>query len=329
MIEARKLDHLGICIKKGVEYGDTGFSRYALEYRALPELDYKSLDTSMKFLGRKLAFPLIIEGMTGGAQEAKKINRDLASVAQEYGIGFGVGSQRAALEDPKLEDTYRVREVAPDILLIGNLGAVQLNYGHGVKECRRAVGMIDADALALHVNPVQELIQPEGDTNFRDLIRRVNQVRKKLRKPVVVKGVGLGIDYGTARKLRVDAIDVGGLGGTSWTLIEGYRNKKKKKLSESLAGLGISTAENIRLLSKIKTPLIASGGIRSGLDAAKAIALGASCVGVALPVLKALNAKGKKGVREYLNQLVLEFKAAMFLTGSRKVKDLAGRIREE
>ena len=323
----RKQDHLRICVKECVETGETGFDYVRLSHRACPEIDLADVDTEVRLLGKKLEFPLIFEAITGGTSEAARINRTLARVAQDYGLGMGVGSQRAAVENPNLAKTYAVRDVAPDMLLIGNLGAVQLNYGYGLSECRKAVEMIDADALALHLNPLQEAVQPEGNTNFKGIISKINQVAGGLDVPVIAKEVGCGIDVGTARKLKVAAYDVGGLGGTSWSLVESFRNGGTMgEVGVTYANWGIPTVECVLSLSKLGKPVIASGGIRDGLDAAKAVALGADAVGVALPLLRAYYSGGEKGVRHYVDRFVAEFKCAMYLTGSLKVKGLRGRV---
>ncbi|MEA3254341.1 MAG: type 2 isopentenyl-diphosphate Delta-isomerase [Candidatus Altiarchaeota archaeon] len=324
----RKLDHLRICIEKEVESGKTGLEGINLIHAALPEMDFDEIDTEAEFLGKKLRYPILIEGMTGGPSKALKINKDLALIAQEFGIGFGVGSQRMAVEDTKLSDSYKVRDVAPDILLIANLGAVQLNYGYGIKECVKAVEMIDADALALHLNPLQEVVQPEGDKNFSGLIEKINHIAGELKTPVIVKETGCGISYETAKKLNVSAIDVSGHGGTSWSLVESYRARGNPETGKTFAGWGIPTADSLMDVSRLNVPVIASGGIRSGLDAAKSLALGAACVGIALPVLKAWTLDGKTGVREFLNEFIYELKIAMFLTGSKDITGLRGKIRE-
>ena len=326
-INDRKLDHIRICGEKNVEAGRTGFEEIRLIHKALPELDFEDIDLGIRFLGKKLNYPVIIEAMTGGAQEAKSINRDVASVAQELGIGFGVGSQRAAIEDSLLEDTFKVRDVAPDILLIANLGAVQLNYGYGLAECKKAVEMIGADALALHLNPLQEVIQPEGDRNFSNLTDKINDVAARLKTPVIVKETGCGVSYDVSKKLvKVSAIDVSGAGGTSWSLVESHRKEGlTKELGESFADWGIPTAEAIIENSKLRKPIIASGGVRNGIDAAKAIALGADCVGLALPILKAYQAGGKHNVKLFLEKFTYELKTAMFLTGCANIKELKGR----
>ncbi|MBD3388060.1 MAG: type 2 isopentenyl-diphosphate Delta-isomerase [Candidatus Altiarchaeales archaeon] len=327
-VKGRKKDHLRICMEEDVEAGYAGFDLVRLDHRASPEISLSEVKTSTRFLGKRLDFPLIFEAITGGTGEARKVNKALARVAQEYGLGMGVGSQRAALENPRLATTYKVRDAAPDILLIGNLGAVQLNCGYGLEDCRKAVEMIDADALALHLNPLQEVIQPEGDTDFRGLTGKINAVASKMDVPVIVKEVGSGLDLKTARKLKVAALDCGGLGGTSWSLVESHRtNGKMKSVGVTYADWGTPTAESIAELSRVKKPLIASGGVRNGLDAAKCIALGADVVGAALPVLRAYGSGGEKAVREYVELFIAEFRTAMFLTGSKNVKKLKGKAR--
>lgn len=327
MIDSRKQDHLKICVKEDVEAGDAGFAGVELVYEALPELDFSKIRTETTFLGKRLDYPIILNGMTGGTKKSEKINRDLASVAQEYGVGFGVGSQRAAIEDPSLAGTYVVRDVAPDILLVANLGAVQLNYGYGIRECRKAVEMIGADALALHINPLQEVIQPEGNKNFEGLVKKINKIGSGLGVPVIAKCVGSGISRKTAEKLSVDAFDVGGVGGTSWSLVESFRGDGvKEAVGKTFAGWGIRTVDCIRGLSGLK-PVVGSGGVRSGVDAAKAIALGADVVGVALPVLRAWFEGGRGGVQAFLDRFILEFRISMFLSGSGAVGDLRGKIR--
>ncbi|ODS39562.1 MAG: type 2 isopentenyl-diphosphate Delta-isomerase [Candidatus Altiarchaeales archaeon WOR_SM1_86-2] len=329
-INNRKLEHLKICIEKDVESGSAGFEEVKLAHHSCPEIDFDEINTEIEFFNKRLSYPVIIEGMTGGAHDAEKINKDLAFVAQGLNIGMGVGSQRAAIEDPRTAYTYKVRDVAPDILLLGNLGAVQFNYGYGVKECKQAVEMINADALALHINPLQEVVQIEGEGNFSGLVEKINEIAKELRDDsikVIVKGVGSGISYDIARRLGVDAVDAAGVGGTSWALVESYRgDKRHRKTGKLFADWGIPTARCVKELSNGSTPVIASGGIRTGVDAAKAIALGADCVGMALPILRAWAKDGRKGVREYLDQFIAEFEIAMFLTASVKVEELKGKV---
>ncbi|MEA1925227.1 MAG: type 2 isopentenyl-diphosphate Delta-isomerase [Candidatus Altiarchaeota archaeon] len=327
MIKKRKIDHLRICIEKDVESGDAGFGGYRLLYRELPEIDFDEIDTSTSFLGKKLSYPFIVEAMTGGSSGGGEINKCMAEIAQKHGLAFGVGSQRAALEDSSLEETFKVRDVAPDIYLIANLGAVQLNYGYGLKECRKAVKMIDADALALHVNPLQEAIQPEGDRNFKDLIGKINKIASELDKPVILKGVGSGLTLPVAEKLGVSAFDVGGVGGTCWSIIEGCRGGEKAlEVSEPFKSFGVPTSECIANLSKAGRPLIASGGVRSGVDIAKSLALGAGVAGMALPLLKAYHAGGEAVVSDYLARVFTELRISMFLTGSLTINELDGKI---
>jgi len=329
MINNRKLDHIRICVEEDVEAGSTGLERYELRHNPLPELNYDDISLSTKLLGKKLGYPIIIEALTGGTQKSMKINKELAAVCQEYGIGFGVGSQRAAIEDPKLSKTFKVRDMAPDTLLIANLGAVQLNYGYGLKECQTAVDMIDADALALHVNPVQEAIQPEGNKYFTGLVEKINSVAEGVSVPVILKGVGSGVSRDVVEKLKVSAVDVGGVGGTSWSLVEKYRRRgKNAMLGETFAGWGTPTARCITDLTDLNIPLIASGGIRTGLDAAKAMALGASASGMALPIIRAWDKDGVKSVREYLDTFIDELHVALFLTGSKNIDELREKITE-
>ena len=323
----RKNEHLRICIEEDVESQDPGFTSLRLKSLACPEINLEDVDTNVTFLGKKLKFPLIFEAITGGTAEAGEINKCLAKVAQDYGLGLGVGSQRAGLEDEKVTKTFMVRDVAPDILLIGNLGAVQLNYGYGLKECQKAVEMIGADALALHLNALQEAVQPEGDTKFRGIIDKINKIASTLKTPVIVKEVGHGLDYATAKKLKVTAYDCAGAGGTSWSIVESYRNiGPMGGVGVTFSRSGIPTAKCISELSKLKKPIIGSGGIRSGLDAAKAIALGADVVGVALPLLRAYDKGGEDAVKEYVDKFIAEFRTAMYITGSKKVRELRGKV---
>jgi isopentenyl-diphosphate delta-isomerase len=325
-INHRKIDHLRICLDENVEEGSSGFDKIRLTHEALPELDFDEIDLSVRLFGRKLEYPLVIEALTGGTEKSGRINRELAAVAQELGLGFGVGSQRAAFEDVSLAKTFTVRDVAPDILLIANLGAVQLNYGYGISECEKAVEMISADALALHINPLQEALQGEGNKNFIGITAKINEVAKKLKTPVIAKEVGCGLSRKTAQQLKVSAYDVGGWGGTNWALVEGIRSGRKET-GKVFSQWGIPTADSIAELSSLGKPVIASGGVRSGLDAAKAIALGASCVGIALPVLRAWGSGGAPEVKAYLSRVIEELKIAMFLTGSGNISRLRGKAK--
>ncbi len=327
---ARKTDHLNVCIEKDVETNSTGYDNIKLIHKILPEIDYDEIDMKIDFLGKTMDCPIIIEAMTGGIPVATKINKDFAAIAEEFNLGMGVGSQRPAIENPELAETYQVRDAAPNILLISNLGAVQLNYGYGAAECKKCVDMIDADAIALHLNPLQECIQNEGDRNFAGLIEKINEVSKDLMQdniPVIAKGISTGISPEIAKKLRVSAIDTGGVGGTSWALVEGYRGNGNIEIGKLFSNWGIPTAKCVAgLSSEIKVPIIASGGVRTGIDAAKSFALGANCVGMALPFLKAWSSGGKSGVRNFLNNFITELKIAMFLTGSKTVDELKGKF---
>ena len=296
-IENRKADHIRICLEEDVSGQEvtTGFERYRFVHQALPEINLRDVDTSLELWGRKLGAPLLISSMTGGAPQAAEINRNLAIAAQHLGIAIGVGSQRAALRNPELANTYRVRPYAPDVPLFANVGAVQLNYDYGVDECRRAVDMIEADALILHLNALQEAVQPEGDTNFAGLAGKIAQVCREIGVPVIVKEVGWGISPDAARLLweaGVSAIDVAGAGGTSWSQVEAHRipSEQGRLIAEAFAGWGIPTAESLQA-ARLEMPegrkLVASGGVRNGIDAAKAVALGADLVGIARPFLKA------------------------------------------
>jgi isopentenyl-diphosphate delta-isomerase len=329
---ARKREHLRINLEEDVAAKGvtTGFERYRLVHQALPELDLAAVDTSLTLFGRRLRAPLIISAMTGGTEEGARLNHVLAEVAQALGIGMGVGSQRVAVEDgPEAVRSFQVRPVAPDVLLFANLGAVQLNYGFGPEECRRVVEMIEADALVLHLNPLQEAVQPGGTTNFAGLARRIAAVCRALPVPVVVKEVGWGISAETARLLAeagVAAIDVAGAGGTSWSEVEKHRarDESARRVAAAFAGWGIPTAESLRLCRAAVPglPLIASGGIRDGIDVAKAIALGATAAGIAGPALRAA-AVSAAALTELLEEMIAVLRIAMFCTSAHDLAALA------
>lgn len=320
----RKAEHLRLALEDSVQLEQTFFREYRFEHRALPEIDYRSVDPSREFLGRDLRAPLLISCMTGGAEEAGRINRNLAAAAEACGVAMGVGSQRAALEDPSLEWTFAVRDLAPSVPLLANLGAVQLNHGYGVEECRKAVEMVDADALVFHLNPLQEAIQPEGDRNFRELLPRMAEVAEGLDVPVASKEIGCGISRDTARALAdagLRIVDVAGLGGTSWARIEGRRGRDAS-LGELFANWGIPTPRAIREVAALDgLTVIGSGGLRSGLDVAKAVALGADLAGMAGPFLAPATESAER-VAETVRRIVRELRIAMFCTGSLDLGEL-------
>ncbi|MFC1994651.1 type 2 isopentenyl-diphosphate Delta-isomerase, partial [Chloroflexota bacterium] len=270
----RKEEHLRINLQQDVQFGGvtTGLECYRFVHRALPEVDLSAINPSTVLLGKRLSAPLVISSMVGGIEAVKRINLNLAQAAQTIGVAMGLGSQRCALDDPATAATYQVRHVAPDVLLFANLGAVQLNYGYGVAECLRAVQMIGADALILHLNPLQEALQHEGNTDFGGLLDKIKQVCHELAVPVIAKEVGWGISEDMARKLAaagVAGIDVAGAGGTSWSEVERYRaHSNSGNIAATFASWGIPTAESLRMAQRGAPgmPLIASGGIRSGLD---------------------------------------------------------------
>ncbi len=328
--QQRKSDHIRINLYQdvGSEHTSTGFERYRFTHCAMPDFDLESVDTGVTLLGKRLAAPLLISSMTGGTAEAAEINRRLAEAAQSAGIGMGLGSQRAAIEDPALADTYRVRRLAPDILLFANLGAVQLNYGYGLDECRRAVDMIEADALILHLNPLQEALQPEGNTRFAGLLAKIEAICRALPVPVVVKEVGWGISEWVARQLAnagVAAIEVAGAGGTSWSQVEMHRARGEiqRQTAAAFVDWGIPTAESLLMTRRGAPELvaIASGGIRNGIQIAKSIALGATACGIAGPFLRAAN-ESLVAVSDLITLLVTQLRVAMFATGAADLPSL-------
>lgn len=325
----RKSEHIRINLEEDVLSSiTTGLEKLHFVNQALPEFDLAEVDTSTTLFGKKLSAPLLISSMTGGTQEAERINLHLAQTAQAKSIALGLGSQRAAIEDPAAVKTFQVRRVAPDILLFANLGAVQLNYGYGVDQCRRAVEMVEADGLFLHLNALQEALQPEGDTRFRGLLGKIEQVCKKLSVPVIVKEVGWGITGQTARQLvdaGVSAIDVAGAGGTSWSQVEMHRLKDPRRASIAAAfrDWGIPTAAAIRQVHQFvpQTPIIGSGGLRSGVDAAKVIALGAALAGIAGPFLKAAS-RSHEASSALADDVLSEMRICMFASGAASLSKL-------
>lgn len=320
----RKADHIRICLEEDVQCHQitNGLEHYRFTHCCLPELDRNDIDITTTFLGKPLGAPLLISSMTGGTEQARIINQRLAQVAQHYKIAMGVGSQRVAVEKPQVADTFAIRKYAPDVLLFANLGAVQLNYKYGLDECLRVVEMLEADALILHINPLQECIQPKGDTNFKGLLDKIGKLCSEMPVPVIAKEVGNGISAAIAEKLiaaGVAAIDVAGAGGTSWAKVESERaeNPLQRRLGRTFADWGLTTAECITSIKAIApdVPLIASGGLRHGLDVAAAIALGADIAGLAMPFLQAA-ATSETAVYELAEVLIAEITTGLFCTGN-------------
>jgi len=328
----RKADHLRINLEEDVRAkGITaGFEAYRFIHQALPELDLAAVRTGTTIFGKRLGSPLLISSMTGGVAQAGLINRNLATAAQSLGVAMGLGSLRLALEHPDTAALFQVRDAAPDILLFANLGAVQLNYGYGPKECLRAVQLVGADALFLHLNSLQEALQPEGNVNFSGLAARIAAVCAALPIPVIVKEVGWGISADVARLLSeagVAAIDVAGAGGTSWSEVERFRagSPRQAQVSRAFSSWGMSTVESLLAVRDATPhlPVFASGGIRSGVDVAKAIALGASLVGLASPVLRAAT-ESAEAVQEELQATIEELRICMFCIGVGSIEALQG-----
>jgi isopentenyl-diphosphate Delta-isomerase len=326
----RKSDHIKINLEKDVRSGlSNGLERYHFHHEALPELDLAEINTSLTLFGKELAAPILVSSMTGGTEQAGIINQNLAEAAQEYRVAMGVGSQRAALEDSQQIPTYSItRKAAPDILLFANLGAIQLNYSYGLDECRRAVDMLQADALFLHLNPLQEAVQAGGDTNFTDLATKIARICKELEVPVIVKEVGWGISERTARILAdcgVAAIDVAGAGGTSWSQVEMHRapDDFTRQLAASFLDWGIPTVDSILNVRKA-TPgmtIFASGGLKDGLDIAKCIALGATLGGFAGHFLKAAAISTEKAA-ELIKLTQQQLRISMFVAGAANLYSL-------
>ncbi|MCA9772273.1 MAG: type 2 isopentenyl-diphosphate Delta-isomerase [Myxococcales bacterium] len=320
----RKADHLRLALDAGSQAARNPFEAYALAHRALPELDYDAIDLGVELLGKRLASPFLISCMTGGTPAALEINRRLAEAAESAGVALGVGSQRRALEDPARADGYRLRDLAPGIPLLANLGAVQFNYGFDIDDCRRAVDMIEGDALVLHLNALQEAIQPEGQRNFSGLLAKIEAVARGLEVPVIVKEIGCGIPLDDARRLAdagVRYLDVAGGGGTSWAWIEAER-AGDSTLGALFGDWGTPTPEAIAALRGIEgVTLIASGGVRNGLDAAKAIALGGHLVGVAQPFARVASTSAE-AVAAAIERFARELRIAMFCSGAGSIAAL-------
>jgi len=331
-IEKRKQRHLELSLEENVQSDiGTGFEDVRLIHRSLPEIDLDEVSTEIELFGKKLSSPLIVSAITGGTDYAKKINSALASAVEEHGLGIGVGSQRIALENPSVADTFSVvREMAPSAMVVGNIGCPQLSLGWGVEEAQRCVDMIQADALAIHMNPLQEAVQVQGEANYRGVLKKIGEIANALNVPVVMKETGCGISREDARLLEgvgVAALEVSGVGGTSWAAVEHHIAKAEGKkdqeaLGEALWNWGIPTAISVVETSQTTDlKIIASGGMRTGAEMAKAIALGADAVGIAQPFLEKA-VEGLESLREHIEGILLEFKTVMFLVGAKDVDEL-------
>jgi isopentenyl-diphosphate delta-isomerase len=329
----RKAEHINISLNHNVQAREvtTGFEDVLFVHRALPEIDKQQIDLSTTVFGHKFAAPLMVGAITGGTHEAAKINATIAEAVEELGLGMGVGSQRAALEDKKLEESFSVaRKKAPTAFLVANIGGVQLVNGIGFKKVKRAMEMVEADALAIHLNALQETAQPEGQTNFAGILEKIAHITEELEKPVIVKETGAGIAAEEAKKLQsagAKGIDVSGAGGTSWAAVEYYRAKELGDASRQRIGnlfwdWGIPTAVSLVEASQtVNIPVIASGGIRNGVDMAKSLILGSSLTSLSQPVLRTA-AKGSRETRDTLSLLMDELRNVMFLTGAASIEAL-------
>jgi len=325
----RKIDHIRINLEEDVAAKGitTGLERYRFEHQALPDLDFDDVDTAVHFLGHEVRIPLLISSMTGGVAEGGRINRNLARAAQACGVALGLGSGRIALEDAAAREHFRVRQEAPDVLLLANLGAVQLNYGYGARHCLDLVAMLEADALILHLNALQEAVQPEGNTRFAGLLERIAEVCARLPIPVVVKEVGWGLSADVVRLLAqagVAAVDVAGAGGTSWSEVERLRSgDQMAAVAAAFADWGIPTADALVAARRAAPtlPIVASGGIRNGVEVAKCLALGADLAGLASPLLKAA-ARSAEEAERALEIIGRQLRIAMFCVGARDIDAL-------
>ncbi len=326
-IAERKRSHLDLCANAAVEHPEktTLFEEVDFIHNALPELALEEIDLSTEFLGKRLATPFLITGMTGGTADAFAINRDLAALAERCQIAFGLGSQRAMQRDPSLAWTYQVREFAPTTVVLANIGLTQAAT-QPTEALRELLQLVGADALCIHLNPAQELIQPEGDRDFRNGYSAIERVVRELGAPVIVKETGCGISTAVAARLHalgVEYIDFSGAGGTSWVRVESLRTQgRAHRLGELFASWGIPTAAALAAARHLPLKRIASGGLRNGLDAAKAIALGADLCGMALPVFRAYQQGGREGAVSFLQQCADALRTAMLLTGSASLRDL-------
>ena len=328
----RKLQHVEIVARDDeIDRRKYYFDRLHLIHRALPEINLDEVDTSTEFLGKRLTAPILISSMTGGGYpELRTINRNLALAAEAAGVAMAVGSQRVLFTNPESRPSFALREFAPSALLLANLGAVQLNYGFGLEQCREAVSVLDADGLYFHLNPLQEAVQPEGNVNFAHLIGRIGEINQQLGRPVILKEVGAGLSIhdvrlGLQHGLRY--FDVAGSGGTSWSRIEHFRHDTESAYTPGLLfqDWGIPTPLALLQLRPLlpEATLLASGGIRNGIDIVKSLILGARLAGLASPFLKPAMISSEL-VIETINRLKQEIRIAMFLLGTKSIDQLHG-----
>ncbi len=318
----RKVQHVKIVLEKNVQHTTpTGFDDINFLHYALPEMNFSEINTEVKFLGRKFSLPFFILSMTGGHETVEKINKDIAIACEKKNIVMGVGSQRAMIEKPELTKTFKVKDVAPNVFLCGNIGGYQLTK-YSFEKIEKMVSDIEADALCVHLNPLQEIIQPEGDSDWRGVLKAIEKTCSKLGIPIIAKEVGAGINAEVCKELEqagVAAIDISGTGGTSWAAIEIQR--KDAQAGNLYWNWGVPTVTALKEAA-VKIPLIASGGVRNGLHVAKAIRLGATLAGAASPFLKAQNTDGSEGVKKEIEKWENELKIAMFLTRSKDLTAL-------
>lgn len=336
-IEKRKKEHLKIAVSNISQVGSNGLDYYKFVPNSLPNIDFDKIDTSTTFLNKKVNYPFFISCMTGGILEGGKLNKNLSLAAEKYGIATGVGSQRAAIEKPELSKFYNIRKYAPNVPILANIGLVQLNYGFTSKEFQKCVDMVGADALVVHINPIQEAIQPEGNRNWQGLEKKLGDLVRKIKVPIIVKEVGFGMSQDVIErlcKIGIRYIDVAGWGGTNWSMVEGLRGKADKSLGELFSNWGISTAESLENAMKVKRKakdleILASGGIRNGVEIAKCMSLGASLVGIAAPFAKA-GMESTMEVEKLLEKYAKELKITMFGVGARNIGELQGtKLRKE
>lgn len=329
-INVRKTEHIRLCLTENVEgvNKSTGLEGISFIHNALPEINFNDIQLDTHFLNKKIAAPFLVSSMTGGSGLATEINQNLAIAAEQKGWAIALGSTRALLESTAHEESFLIRKHAPTVPLIANLGAVQLNYGYGAKECQRIVDMTEADSLVLHLNSLQEVVQDGGDLNFADLLPKIEEVCQTLTVPVGVKEVGFGIDGTIAKKLYeagIAYIDVAGAGGTSWSQVEKLRSEDplRKAAAEAFNSWGLPTKDCIvSVRSQLQdAPIVASGGMKTGLDAAKAITIGANVIGFARSLLQSAT-ESSEAVVQTMSQIELELKMAMFGVGAQTIDDL-------